>query len=404
MLMPARKLIRDERGMSLVFVGLGLMGFVAASMLAIDVGMLMTARAQAQNSADAGAHAGAVALAFEDYDDRTPTGPAVTHAVNEALANQVMGANVWATPADVDFPPNPAVPGLTNRVRVRVYRDAEHSAQEGMTTAPGGAIPTFIARFFGTPTVGISAVATAEASPSDIPPRCLPFTIPDRWDERTNPPFNADTSYFELYAGRNGNNPGTPLANPDVYVPRNPGYTGYSRDRDVGTLIKLKTEPGTTVSPSVYNPIVVPGEGTGAARFENGIVNGVCPQGGWGTALSLEPGAMEGPTQAGIAELIAKDPDAVFDQGCKCIRGSRYTPPSKSPRVAAIPLYDPAYYEEHQQTGRNVAFKVANYLPVFVDGMRGREVLAYVTTMPGEGQSGDDIPDAMFLMYVRIIQ
>jgi Flp pilus assembly protein TadG len=395
MVMPARKLIRDERGMSLVFVGLGLMGFFAATMLAIDVGMLMTARAQAQNSADAGAHAGAVALAFEDYDDRTSTGPAVTHAVNEALANKVMGANVSVTPADVDFPPNPSLPGLTNRVRVRVYRDSAHE----------NPLNTFIAKLFGTPTADISAVAVAEASPSDLPARCLPFTIPDRWDERTDPPFDADTSYFELFSGRHGNNPGTPLARPDVYVDADhEGYTGYDRDRDVGTLIKLKTDPGTTVSPSVYNPIVVPGEGTGADRYRNGIVNGVCPPGGWGSMLTLEPGGVEGPTQQGIEELVAKDQDAYFDTGCNCIKGSLYNPPSKSPRVAAIPLYDPDYYEHNQQTGRNVSFKVANYLGVFVLPMRGREVMAYIVPMPGNGQTGNGTPGAMFLTYVRIIQ
>jgi Putative Flp pilus-assembly TadE/G-like len=41
--------------MSFVFVSLSLMAFLAASMLAIDVGMLMTARTQSQRSADAGA-------------------------------------------------------------------------------------------------------------------------------------------------------------------------------------------------------------------------------------------------------------------------------------------------------------------------------------------------------------
>ena len=45
-----------------MFVAVGFMGFFAASMLAIDVGMLMTARSQAQNSADAGALAGACEL------------------------------------------------------------------------------------------------------------------------------------------------------------------------------------------------------------------------------------------------------------------------------------------------------------------------------------------------------
>ena len=57
-----RRLSDDESGMSYVFIGMGMMAFLSASMLAIDVGMLMTARSQAQNSADAGALASAVAL------------------------------------------------------------------------------------------------------------------------------------------------------------------------------------------------------------------------------------------------------------------------------------------------------------------------------------------------------
>src|SRR6476661_819634 len=98
-----RRLAKEEDGFSLVFVGLGCMAFVAASMLAIDVGMLMTARSQAQNSADAGALAGATALVFNDWDDRTPSGPAVTNALNAARGNQVMGANVSVNAADVEF-------------------------------------------------------------------------------------------------------------------------------------------------------------------------------------------------------------------------------------------------------------------------------------------------------------
>ena len=69
--------LRDERGMTLVMVATGMMAFLSATMLAVDVGMMMVARTESQNAADAGALAGAVALGFDDYDDRTPTGPAV---------------------------------------------------------------------------------------------------------------------------------------------------------------------------------------------------------------------------------------------------------------------------------------------------------------------------------------
>ncbi len=63
---PFRARCTDERGLVLVFAGMGMMAFLAATMLALDVGMVMTARGQAQNSADAGALAGAVALVFND--------------------------------------------------------------------------------------------------------------------------------------------------------------------------------------------------------------------------------------------------------------------------------------------------------------------------------------------------
>jgi Flp pilus assembly protein TadG len=98
-----QRLRRDESGMSYVFVGFSMMAFISASMLAIDVGMLMTARSQAQNAADAGALAGATALIYDNWDDRSPTGPAVTNAVNASLQNKVMSGNVSVGPADVEF-------------------------------------------------------------------------------------------------------------------------------------------------------------------------------------------------------------------------------------------------------------------------------------------------------------
>jgi hypothetical protein len=106
--------------MSYVFVGLGFMAFLSASMLAIDVGMLMTARNQAQNSADAGALAGAVALVFDSFSDRSPTGPVVTSAMTGATANPVMRSAVSVTPDDVLFPVDEF--GEANRVQVNVYR------------------------------------------------------------------------------------------------------------------------------------------------------------------------------------------------------------------------------------------------------------------------------------------
>src|SRR5512137_3001901 len=147
-----RHLRDDERGMSFIFVGLGFTAFLAASILAIDVGMLMTARTQAQTSADAGALAGATALVFNNFTDHSATSPAVTSAINTSQANFVMGQAPSVTPTDVTFPFDTSTSAF-DQVQVSVYR----------TQARSNPLATLIANVFGNPTADISATATAMA-------------------------------------------------------------------------------------------------------------------------------------------------------------------------------------------------------------------------------------------------
>src|SRR6478609_11512768 len=187
-----RKLAQEEDGFSLVFVGLGFMAFLGVSMLAIDVGMLMTARSQAQNSADAGALAGATALMYDSYTDRSAGGPAVTSAIRGAQMNNVMAGQVSVTAADVEFLNNPTT-GESNRVKVSVRR----------TAARGNPVATMIARYFGIANTDIGAAATAEASPANAMDCVKPFTIPDKWEEHGTPPCDfGDT--FDRYDAPGG--------------------------------------------------------------------------------------------------------------------------------------------------------------------------------------------------------
>jgi Flp pilus assembly protein TadG len=218
--------------MSYVFIGMGLMAFLSASMLAIDVGMLMTARNQAQNSADAGALAGATALVYNDYDDRSATGPAVTFAINTAVGNQVMAQNVSVLATDVEFLNGSS--GEQNRVRVTVRR----------TASRGNPISTMIARYFGITETDIGARATAEASPANAMTCVKPFTIPDKWSERQTPPWDVNDG-FDIVDKK-----GKPIPNPDVYVgPEDKAnYTGYNAERDKGLTLVLKADNGATTS------------------------------------------------------------------------------------------------------------------------------------------------------------
>jgi len=69
---------------------------IAFTAFIADYGLMWVGRRQAQNAADAGAMAGAIALAFDDFSDRSATGPAKVTAQSFALANLVAADAAWA--------------------------------------------------------------------------------------------------------------------------------------------------------------------------------------------------------------------------------------------------------------------------------------------------------------------
>src|SRR5690242_19609449 len=99
----------SERGAILIQTALAMVLLIGFGMFAVDYGVMWTGRGQAQNAADAGALAGATALAFDNSTDRTDTGPAKVAAHEFAVDNYVWGqapANDVST--DVTFPTTPA--------------------------------------------------------------------------------------------------------------------------------------------------------------------------------------------------------------------------------------------------------------------------------------------------------
>ena len=63
---------------------------------------------------------------------------------------------------------------------------------------------------------------------------------------------------------------------------------------------------------------------------------------------------MVGPTRQGMDDLIARDPSAYWDTYNNKVVSSMHP----SPRVVAIPLFDPVYYDTGKQNGRNADLKV----------------------------------------------
>jgi hypothetical protein len=180
-----------------------MVALLSAVALAVDVGMLVTARTEAQVVADASALAGASVfqLAAGTEDE------ARDRAILWAAENEVRGVTVEVLPEDVDVDVD------ERTVRVRVHR----------TRARDSAVPTYFARVFGVSEVDISTSAAAWAAPAshsggDENAHCmLPVALVD--------------DFIDV----NGNGV---FDDGDLYDPDN-GIGGYDTG-DHGKLIRLK--------------------------------------------------------------------------------------------------------------------------------------------------------------------
>src|SRR5688572_16351650 len=125
-----RRRVTSERGAIIIQVGVAILVVSAFAMFVIDYGAMWVSRHQAQNAADAGAIAGATALALDDFDDRSDDGPAKLAAKHFALANLVWGESpavdmttdvrFYDPAAPADFPAS--CEASDDCIRVDVYR------------------------------------------------------------------------------------------------------------------------------------------------------------------------------------------------------------------------------------------------------------------------------------------
>jgi Putative Tad-like Flp pilus-assembly len=151
---------RDERGIVVLLVAVVLLFIIAAmAALAIDLVSFYTARSEAQLTADAGALAGARALANSgmtsspsDTTLATNAQALATAAAQQAAVNNKVGDRLLTiAEVAVSFPTpasGAANAGFNPQVQVQVQRND---------------LPTFFARIWGRATVTVSATAKAEA-------------------------------------------------------------------------------------------------------------------------------------------------------------------------------------------------------------------------------------------------
>lgn len=372
-LQALKRKFREQRGAVLVVVAAGMLALTSVVALAVDVGLMTTARLEAQRAADAAALAGAGAF--------------VTSPGNESLARQL--ATDFAAHNDVRFDAvelledDIAVNSDELLVSVWVYRNRER----------GNAIPTFFARVFGINDVNIAAMATAEAAPAGGINCLLPIAVPDRWHEAGgtgNDPNSYDPDKGDIYI---------PWIEPDTNpVQYNSDFTGYS-EADLGMRIPLKSNTATTgLNPSWYYPWRPPYQ-MGADDYRTNVDNCVDPSILFyvGIEVDTEPGNMAGPTMQGFADLIDQDPTARWNTLMNCVVSDGYQgslDASKcrpSPRIRPVPLFDPRVSPDLGSK----PFTFTNFVGMFVEDIQGKTVygrwLGYTgikPASPGENTAG----------------
>src|SRR5229473_891805 len=102
----------------------------------------------------------------------------------------------------------------------------------------------------------------------------------------------------------------------------------------------------------------------GAQEFRDNIANCNSTEVFAGDLLQLDPGALVGPANQGMRDLIAQDPNAYWDPITNSDQGSAF---AVSPRIVLIPLYDPRFQITPSGSWLHVT-KVAAFFMERVDG------------------------------------
>jgi hypothetical protein len=298
--------VKRQRGMTLVWVALLLFVFVAIAAIAIDVGMLYTAKNSSQNAADAAALAGAYTFT---NPSATQPDDAQNAAVRVAAQNRVFGDPVVITTGDV------TVDTVAQRVTVTVSR-----------TGTKGVV-AFFSRIFGYSNLGVVAKATAEAgvgsssSPGSsshcLKPIFIPNTVLASNDNNSVTVHDACNAGHVIFNSGSGPDAGAEAGSPTEWA------LSQFHDGQYPQVVIRNGDPkaaATDVAPSQYYSLDF---GSGASTYRCAL--GQCLNNcgvpdlitctSNASTLVTENGRMTQPTIQGINDMI-QWPNGNTDQWC----------------------------------------------------------------------------------------
>ena len=392
----------------LIQVAISIAVLMAFTVFVCDYGVVWVSRGQAQNAADAGALAGALARAYDETGDPAAGGVTETAARTAAQQNLVWSA-AGAVNVTYDCPT-----GVAGRcVRADVYRNGEF----GSST-----LPTFFGGLLGITSQGVRATATARVVFANATDCMRPWGVADKWLHEGTPLEVAPIDRYDRWQKKGS---GFEELNPhDVYTPADStgAGTGYRLPEDYGFEVTLKLgNPSSSdgIQPGWFLPIDLPdgagGYTSGGDDYRDAIATCIGQPVAIGTYLPTEEGVMIGPTKQGTDDLFAKDPGASWDPSTRTVTGScAPTCAPFSPRIVPLPVFDIDQFQKSSVTGEwsqcpggGKCVKVVNILGFFADRISaGGDITGYLVSYPGIFVAGAPSvgEDASFLATVQLVR
>ena len=172
---------RNERGAIMIQTALSILMLMGFTVFVCDYGVVLVSRAQAQNAADAGALAGAIARGYDDFDD-PPSSSGLAHDTAELVAEANL---VWqqAGAAVVTFDCPSGVTGKC--VKVDVHRDGNNGST---------ALPTLFGPILGITSQRVMASATSIVGSGNATNCLRSIALPNEWVD-----FRAPSNEFNSY-------------------------------------------------------------------------------------------------------------------------------------------------------------------------------------------------------------
>jgi Flp pilus assembly protein TadG len=446
--------LRDDRGAIMIHVALALLALIAFSTFVVDMGVMWVSRRQAQNAADAGALAGAVAL----MKDSASTTEAAKSALQWANNNAIFGTTNSAANVRITFsgpagtcgascdvttiPPCGNKPGC---VRADVFRNTPDRPYRGGATL-GAPVPTFFGPVVDVTQQGVRATATAEVASGNMVKCMLPFAAIDRWADNYDP--TPVTIYFPNdglsgTAGWTPNDYYQPTMSPaDVYIPPydgNTNHTGWKVTSDYGRQLILKdgsvgnystgwsqlvclNGPANCSASDVHDWLISCNpQAVGIATAGNACTVGDEPHG----CIDVKPGGAVGPVKSGVENLVAQDGSAVWNPtadgpagpGNGAVTGGQGM---ATPRIRGMVVLDINHYVASGCTGGTCVGKVANIIGFFLEGIcntvtldpglacddPNKDIVGRIVTLPAQyvAGTGEVEDDASFIKVIRLVR